>query len=60
MYRSATGIRGDGRRFGCYRLADTLWGIVRWSVPLTLAGVLAAVAVGSRQIDDEVCRQIEA
>lgn len=60
MYRSATGIRGDGRRFGCYMLADTLWGIVRWSVPLTLAGVLAAVAVGSRQIDDEFRRQIEA
>lgn len=41
-------------------LADTLWGIVRWSVPLTLAGVVAAVAVGSRRIDDEVRRRVEA
>lgn len=41
-------------------LADLLWTLVRWALPLTLAGVVAAVAIGSSRIGEEVRRRIEA
>jgi hypothetical protein len=41
-------------------LADFLWTLVRWSLPLTVAGVVAAVAIGSSRVGEEVRRRIEA
>ena len=41
-------------------LADLLWILVRWSLPLTVAGVVAAVAIGSSRVGEEVRRRIEA
>jgi len=37
-----------------------LWTIVRWTLPLTVAGVVAALAIGSNRIGDEVRRRMEA
>jgi len=35
-------------------LSDTLWMLVRWALPLTVAGVVAAGAIGTSRIGDEV------
>lgn len=35
-------------------LADTLWTVVRWAVPLTVSAVVAAVAIGTNRIGEEV------
>ena len=35
-------------------LADTLWTVVRWAVPITVATVVAAVAIGSNRLGEEV------
>ena len=40
-------------------LADILWSLVRWALPLTVAGVVAAIAIGSTQIGEEVRRRVE-
>ena len=41
-------------------LADLLWAIVRWAVPLTVAAAIALVAIGLEQLDNEVRRRVEA
>ena len=41
-------------------LADLLWALVRWALPLTVAGVIAAVAIGSNRVGEEVRRRAEA
>jgi hypothetical protein len=41
-------------------LADFLWTLVRWSLPLTVAGVIAAGAVGAGRFGDVVRGRIEA
>ncbi len=41
-------------------LADTLWILVRWAVPVTVAGVVAAGAIGSSRIGEEVRGRVEA
>ncbi len=41
-------------------LADILWSLVRWALPLTVAGVAAAIAIGSTRIGEEVRRRVEA
>ena len=41
-------------------LADTLWLFVRWMVPFAVAGVLAAVAIGSNRIGEQVRIRVEA
>ena len=41
-------------------LADLLWAIVRWAVPLTVAAAIALVAIGLEQLDSEVRRRVEA
>jgi hypothetical protein len=41
-------------------LADFLWTLVRWALPLTVAGVVAALAVGSTRLGAEVRRRVEA
>lgn len=41
-------------------LADTLWTLVRWAVPVTVAGVVAAGAIGSSRIGEEVRGRVEA
>lgn len=41
-------------------LADTLWTLVRWALPLTVAAVIVAVALGSHRVGEEVRRQVEA
>ena len=40
-------------------LADFLWTLVRWSLPLTVAGIIAAGAVGSGRFGDIVRVRIE-
>ena len=35
-------------------LADTLWTVVRWAVPLTVAAVVSAVAIGTNRLGEEV------
>ncbi len=40
-------------------LADFLWTLVRWSLPLTVAGIVAAGAVGSGRFGDVVRGRIE-
>ncbi len=40
-------------------LSDLLWSLVRWAIPLTFAGVVAAVAVGTSRINDEICTRVE-
>jgi hypothetical protein len=39
---------------------DTLWTLVRWSVPLAVAAVIAAGALGPARLDGEVRRRVEA
>ncbi len=41
-------------------LADMLWTLVRWSLPVTVAGVIAAGAIGSGRIGEAVRVRIEA
>lgn len=41
-------------------LADFLWTLVRWSLPLTVAGVIAAGAIGAGRFGDVVRGRIEA
>ena len=41
-------------------LSDTLWMLVRWAVPVTVAGVLAAGTIGSSRISEEVRSRVEA
>lgn len=33
---------------------DFLWSLVRWAVPVTVAGVVAAVAIGTGRLNDEI------
>ncbi len=40
-------------------LADLLWMLVRWTLPLSVAAVVVAVALGSNRIGEEVRRRIE-
>jgi len=40
-------------------LADTLWTVVRWAVPVTVAAVVAAVAVGTNRLGEEVRARVE-
>ncbi|MFM7138598.1 MAG: AsmA-like C-terminal region-containing protein [Planctomycetota bacterium] len=41
-------------------LADTLWTLVRWALPLSVAAVVVAAALGSQRIGEEVRRRVEA
>jgi hypothetical protein len=41
-------------------IADLLWALVRWALPLTVAGVVAALAIGSTRLSAEVRRRVEA
>ena len=41
-------------------LTDTLWSLVRWTVPVTVAGVVAAGAIGSSRLGEEVRGRVEA
>ncbi len=41
-------------------LADTLWTIVRWTLPLTVAAIIVAAALGSHRVGEEVRRRVEA
>ena len=40
-------------------LADTLWTLVRWTLPLSVAAVIVAAALGSQRIGEEVRRRVE-
>jgi hypothetical protein len=40
-------------------LADTLWMLVRWALPITVAGVLAAGAIGSSRLGEEVRSRVQ-
>jgi hypothetical protein len=40
-------------------ISDTLWTIVRWTVPITVAGVIAAAAIGSSRLGEEVRARVE-
>ena len=39
--------------------ADTLWMLVRWALPVTVAGVLAAGAIGASRLGEEVRSRIQ-
>jgi hypothetical protein len=41
-------------------LADTLWTIVRWTLPLTVAAIIVAASLGSHRLGEEVRRRAEA
>ena len=41
-------------------LADILWTIVRWALPLTVAGIVAAGAIGSSQLGEVIRQRLEA
>jgi len=40
-------------------LADLLWAIVRWALPLTVAALIALAAIGLERLDDEVAKRVE-
>ena len=40
-------------------LADTLWMLVRWALPITVAGVVAAGAIGSSRLGEEVRSRVQ-
>jgi len=40
-------------------LADTLWMLVRWALPVTVAGVVAAGAIGASRLGEEVRGRIQ-
>ncbi|MEI7782028.1 MAG: hypothetical protein WCJ18_08915, partial [Planctomycetota bacterium] len=39
---------------------DTLWMLVRWTVPVAVAGVVAAGAIGSSRVGEEIRSRVEA
>ena len=41
-------------------LADILWTVVRWTLPLTVAALIVAVALGSHRVGEEIRRRVEA
>ena len=41
-------------------LADLLWTIVRWVLPLTVAAVVVAFVLGSNRVGEEIRRRVEA
>jgi hypothetical protein len=41
-------------------IADTLWTLVRWTLPLTVAAIIVAAALGSQRVGEEVRRRVEA
>lgn len=41
-------------------VTDILWSLVRWTLPLAVAAVIVAVALGSHRLGEEVRRRIEA
>jgi hypothetical protein len=41
-------------------LADILWSLVRWTLPLTVAAVIVALSLGTQRVGEEVRRQLEA
>ncbi|MFM7034972.1 MAG: AsmA-like C-terminal region-containing protein [Planctomycetia bacterium] len=41
-------------------LTDSLWTLVRWAVPVTVAGVIAAGVIGASRIGDQVRTRVEA
>lgn len=43
-----------------HSLADTLWTLVRWTVPVTVAAVVAAGAIGSSRVGEEIRGRVEA
>ncbi|MFN6191779.1 MAG: AsmA-like C-terminal region-containing protein [Planctomycetia bacterium] len=43
-----------------HSLADTLWTLVRWTVPVTVAAVVAAGAIGSSRVGEEIRSRVEA
>ena len=51
--------RALGRGLSVNSLADLLWAIVRWALPLTVAALIGFAAIGVQRIDDEVCRRVE-
>jgi len=40
-------------------LNDFLWSLVRWAVPVTVAGVVAAAAIGTSRINEEIRGHVE-
>jgi len=40
-------------------LSDTLWMLVRWALPVTVAGVIAAGAIGSSRLGEEVRSRVQ-
>ena len=40
-------------------LSGLLWSLVRWAIPITFAGVVAAIAVGTSRINEEICAHVE-
>jgi len=40
-------------------LADILWSLVRWALPLTVAGVAIAITIGSTRLGEEIRRRVE-
>ena len=40
-------------------LSDTLWILVRWALPVTVAGVVAAGAIGTSRLGEEVRTRVE-
>ena len=38
---------------------DFLWSLVRWAVPVTVAGVIAAAAIGTSRINEEIRGHVE-
>lgn len=41
-------------------LADLLWTLVRWTLPLSVAAVVVVVVVGSNRVGEELRRRVEA
>ncbi len=40
-------------------IADILWTFVRWTLPLTVAAIIVAAALGSHRVGEEVRRRVE-
>lgn len=47
------------RRVPVHRFTDFLWSLVRWAVPVTVAVVVAAAAIGTSRVNEEIRRHIE-
>ena len=56
---AATALRRVPLAIAVNSFADTLWTLVRWAVPVTVAGVVAAGAVGMGRIGDQVRAHVE-